>query len=108
STMDSDGIVCLPAFGVRKADPHFDLGAVLFTGAAGGLAPTSGAPGAVGVARSAPDPEAAGSRKWIEVLGNLCRDVADGRHAIKGGGCHSPVFIDAVSLRLGNDVGVIA
>ena len=106
--MDSDGAICLPAIGIRKADPHSDLGALLFRGAKGRLAPTSGAPGALGATRAAPDPEAAGSRARIKLLGGLCRDVADGGHAVEGVGCHPPVFVDAVPLRLGDDVGVIA
>src|SRR5882672_8885281 len=108
ATMDSDGTICVPAIGIRKADPHSDPGALLFGGAEGGLAPTSGAPGAVGTARAALDPEAAGSRERIELLGGLCRDVADGGHAVEGVGCYPPVFTDAVPLRLGDDVGVIA
>src|SRR5438874_8493644 len=106
--MDSDGAICLPAFGICKADSHIDVGALLFAGPAGGLAPTGRASGAVGVARAAPHLEAAGSRERVELLGDLCRDVADGGHAVEGGGCHPPVFVDAVSLRLGDDVGVIA
>src|SRR6185295_5458766 len=98
--MDSDGAICLPAFGIRKADPHIDVGVLLFTGPAGGLAPTSRASGVVGAARAAPDPEAAGSRERIELFGDLCRDVVDGGYAVEGGGCHPPVFVDAVSLRL--------
>jgi hypothetical protein len=108
ATMDSDGTICVPAIGVRKADPHSDLGALLFAGAAGGLVPTSGAAGAVGVAGAASDSKAARSRERVELFGDLCRDVADGRHAVEGSGCHSSVFVDVVSLRLGDDVGVIA
>src|SRR5512134_2253236 len=106
--MDSDGTICVPAIGICKADSYFDLGALLFTGAASGLAPTSGVSGAVGAARAAPDSETAGSWERIELRGGLCRNVADGGHAVEGGGRHPLVFIDAVSLRVGDDVGVIA
>ena len=106
--MDSDGALCLPAFGICKAGSHFDLGALLFTGASGGLAPTSGASGTLGIAGAASHPEAAGSWERIELFGDLCRDAADGGHAVEGGGGHPFIFIDAVSLRLGNHVGVIA
>src|SRR5713101_677981 len=105
--MDFDGTICFPAIGIRKAGPHSDLGALLFGGASGGLAPTSAAPGAADAARAAPDPEAAGSRERIELRSGLCRDVADGGHAVEGVGCHPPVFTDAVPFRLGDDVGVI-
>ncbi len=65
-------------------------------------------PGLVGVAGAAPDSETAGSREWVEFFGSLCGDVADGRDAVEGVGCYPPVFIDAVPIRLGDDVGVIA
>ena len=106
--MDSDGAICISAIGIRKADSHLDLGALLFAGAADRLAPTSGAPGAVGAPGVAPDLETAGSRERVELLGSICSDVADGGHAVEGDRCHPPVFVDAISLRLGDDVGVIA
>src|SRR5437870_13892071 len=106
--MDSDGTICVPAIGIRKADPHSDPGALLFGGAEGGLAPTSGAPGAVGTARAALDPEATGSRERSELLGALCRDVADAGHAVEGVGCCPPVVTDAVPRRLAAAVWVIA
>src|SRR3954464_10969097 len=106
--MDSDGAICLSAFGIRKADSDTDFGVLLFGEAAGRLAPASGASGAVGTAGAAPHPEAAGSRKRVELCGSLCRDVADGGHEVEGVGYYPAVFADAVPLRLGGDVGVIA
>src|ERR1041384_7685814 len=84
--MDTDGLICLSAIEIRKADPHFDLGALLFGEATGGLAPARGTPRAVGAAGTAPHPEAAGSREWVELCGSLWRNVADGGHEIKGVG----------------------
>src|SRR5512140_1570777 len=106
--MDSNGTICVPAIGIRKADPDFDFGALLLAGATGGLVPTSSPSWAVGVARTASDPQATGPRKRVEFLGSLCRDVVDGGHAIEGGRGHPLVFIDVISIRLGDDVGVIA
>src|SRR5262245_365312 len=106
--MDSIGAICVPTIRIRKADPDIDFGPLLFAGAAGRLAPTSGASWTVGVARTAPDPEAAGPRERLEFFSSLCRDVVDGGHALEGGGCYPPVFIDVIPLRVGNDVGVIA
>ena len=65
-------------------------------------------PGALDAAGAVVDPEAAGSRQRIELHGGLCRDAADGGHAVAGIGRDPAVFADAVSLRLGGHVGVIA
>src|SRR6185295_13606105 len=108
ATMASAGTICLSAIGIRKADPHSDLGALLFGEAAGGLAPASRTSGAVGAPGAAPYPEAARSRKRVELRGSLCRDVADGGHEVESLGCHPFVFADALPFRLGDHVGIIA